>query len=82
MLHQNELIFVFNELDTDYEAVIYGVDISEDYVLSVLRLESQSLWRKELSHLEIIQYPKSQKSPRLQTCIIGYFGIRGCPKAW
>jgi hypothetical protein len=63
------------KLDTDYTAVIYGADISEDYVLTVLRLE------KELSHLEIFQYPKTQKSPRLQTCIIGYFGIRGCTKA-
>jgi hypothetical protein len=27
------------KLDTDYKAAIYGADISEDYVLTVLRLE-------------------------------------------
>jgi hypothetical protein len=34
------------KLDTDYKAGIYGADISEEYVLTVLRLEYQSLWRK------------------------------------
>jgi hypothetical protein len=78
---RTNLYFYLMELDTDYKAVY----LRSGYFWRV-RLDGSEVgvWvslEKELSHLEIFQYPKSQKSPRLQTCIIGYFGIRGCPKA-